>query len=166
MLSCYQSHRLIILLPASHVEGSQKPLIDLLNAPKNLHWSILLRHFSLIASKQCCALKPFLNSHWYLENACMLFGLAWLSACMFACSRAFLFYTWRAHMSYMSVVHKYLTCLHAWCPCLSYLLYIWKVRFQKFLLKMCFYSEAYLELSWKSMTEIFCENSKLLKAIN
>ena len=60
--------------------------------------------------------------------------------CMFAC-----FMCWRAHMSYMIAVLKYPMCLRScvllW-HCLSYFLYIWKVKFQNFLYrKICLFKE-------------------------
>ena len=53
-----------------------------------------------------------------------------------------------------------LLCLRPLCPCLSYLLYIWKVKLQKFLnRKICFYSYKYLEPIWTSMKEFLWKKS-------
>ena len=79
-------------------------------------------------------------------RACMLIllsCLACLSAwrpCVLAYSRVRVlsrldcFMSLRAYMSYMLSVLKYLKCLRGtWYPRLSYLLYIWEVKSQKFL---------------------------------
>ena len=47
-------------------------------APVSLPSSRVLCHFSTIVRRQCCALKPFGNPHWNLENTESKYGKIWL----------------------------------------------------------------------------------------
>lgn len=65
---------------------------------------------------------------------------------------------------------QYLTCWRACvpqCPGLSYLLYICKVKFQKFLYrKICFHLEKNLDPTWISMMELFGEKIIPYRSLN
>ena len=71
------------------------------------------------------------------------------------------FISLHAHMSWMFAVIKYLTCLPAcvllW-HLLSYFLYIWRIKFEKFLYRtISLYSEKYFEPTWTCIKEFFAK---------
>ena len=120
-------------------------------------------------------LHLFTRQKWSLLNHVfgMLACLHSRCTCVLTCSRArracvLVCLTcsciWRAHVLTCSHV------LHACCAqisyvflwhCLSYFLYIWKVKFQQFLYrKISFYLEKYLKPTWTSMKEFFAKKNK------
>ena len=115
---------------------------------------------------------------------CSVFLRAYVLACL-ACLRAHVFACWaclrahvfrmvacvmplRARMPYMLDLLQYFTCLRA-CVLLrhrlSYFLYIWKVKFQKFLyIENYIFSEKYLEQPHLNIYKgVFAEETQRLK---
>ena len=105
--------------------------------------------------------------------ACLACLRAHVFACL-ACLRAHVFrmvafvMSLRARMPYMLDVLQYFTCLRA-CVLLrhrlSYFLYIWKVKFQKFLyIENYIFSEKYLEQTHLNICKgVFAEETQRLK---